>query len=214
MRVLELFSGTGSIGRAFERHGWEVISLDLDSKSGATIIGDFMKWDWTVYEPGYFQCVWSSPPCTAYSCARTTGKLPRDLEGSDRLVARVLECIAYFRPVTWWLENPGTGLLKTRAVVQGLPYHDTSYCVYGFLYKKFTRIWTNSSVELIPCCCHARPCEYFRQHRHHAQTAQRGPSRYMGVLKENDRCSLNQLHSMPPALCDAIAQEATRALRA
>jgi hypothetical protein len=60
--------------------------------------------------------------------------------------------------------------------------------------------------------CKATPCEYFARHGHHAQTAQRGPGRLRGALKDNDRCSLNQLHSMPPELCDEIALEATTAL--
>ncbi len=36
LRLLELFSGTGSIGRASEAQGWEVISLDNDPKAQAT----------------------------------------------------------------------------------------------------------------------------------------------------------------------------------
>ncbi len=63
-RCLELFAGTGSIGRAFERQGWEVVSLDLDPKAGATHTCDFMTFDWTIYPRDHFQCVWASPPCT------------------------------------------------------------------------------------------------------------------------------------------------------
>ena len=32
-RLLELFSGTGSVGRAFAELGWKVVSLDLDPKA-------------------------------------------------------------------------------------------------------------------------------------------------------------------------------------
>ena len=37
MRLLELFSGTGSIGRAFAAKGWEVVSVDLEPKFEPTL---------------------------------------------------------------------------------------------------------------------------------------------------------------------------------
>ena len=143
MRLLELFSGTGSIGRAFVDKGWDVISVDLDPKANATITTNLMTWDYKIHEPGYFHCVWASPPCTHYSIARTAAKTPRDLEGSDKLVRRVLEFIAYHNPSSYFLENPQSGLMKTRAVVEGLEFIDTSYCKYLFAYRKNTRFWTN-----------------------------------------------------------------------
>ena len=36
LRLLELFSGTGSVGRAFEAQGWEVISFDIDPRAEST----------------------------------------------------------------------------------------------------------------------------------------------------------------------------------
>jgi len=59
MRLLELFKGTGSIGKAFEN--WEIITLDIDPKSDADITADILTWDYSVYSPGYFDVVWEAP---------------------------------------------------------------------------------------------------------------------------------------------------------
>ena len=96
--MLELFSGTGSIGRAFAAIGWGVVSLDKDPRYNPTFCHDILTWDYEAYVPrDYFQFVWASPDCTQYSRARTTGKKPRDLEGADSLVRKCLEIITYFQ---------------------------------------------------------------------------------------------------------------------
>lgn len=214
-RLLELFSGTGSVGRAFQEAGWDVVSLDMDPKAGATINCDFMGWDWKQFVSKYFDCVWASPPCTHYSIARTRAKTPRDLEGSDRLVQRVLDCIEYFKPQTWFFENPQTGYLKGRKVVEGLRYRDVSYCVFGFPYRKPTRIWTNTDWDPPAMCRRTCPCELSRETGRHPKTAQRAPTKVGGVRRPSceDKCTQDQLYSMPPALCAEICREATRALR-
>ncbi len=43
--------------------------------------------------PPNIDLIWASPPCTHYSRVRTTAKTPRDLEGSDALVRKVLELV-------------------------------------------------------------------------------------------------------------------------
>ena len=53
MRILELFSGSGSLGQAFAQHGWEVTSLDSDVKTDAQIKTDILTWDYSVYPPGF-----------------------------------------------------------------------------------------------------------------------------------------------------------------
>ena len=46
---------------------------------------------------------------------------PRRLEEGDALVLRALEIMAHFDPLMWVIENPATGLLKTRPFMERLP---------------------------------------------------------------------------------------------
>ena len=43
----------------------------------------------------------------------------------------------------WVIENPATGLLKTRPFMERLPWVDVTYCKYGTPNRKQTRLWTN-----------------------------------------------------------------------
>lgn len=205
MRLLELFAGTGSIGRAFSERGWEVVSLDIDQKSAPTIVADILAWDYTAFPPGHFDMVWASPVCTMYSIARTTAKTPRDLVWADSLVARTLEIIDYYKPKYWAFENPQTGMLKGRAIVEGLPYKDCCYCRYNdFKYRKCTRVWGN--LQWSPRMCNKEtPCDDKARLGVHTMTAQRGPGRGRDGLKLGDKCSLGQLYSMPAELCTDLA---------
>ena len=74
--LLELFKGTGSVGRAFKAEGWEVVSLDLLPKFEPSICCNILQWDYrAAFPPGHFQFVWASPVCTEYSRALTTRPL-------------------------------------------------------------------------------------------------------------------------------------------
>ena len=55
MRVLELFSGTESVGKVARALGYDVISLDLID---ATICCDIMEWDYKQYPKGYFDDIY------------------------------------------------------------------------------------------------------------------------------------------------------------
>ena len=56
--ILELFSGTGSIGRAFADIGWDVVSLDRDPRYKPTICQDILTWDYELaYPRGSFQFI-------------------------------------------------------------------------------------------------------------------------------------------------------------
>ena len=97
MRILELFAGAGSVDKVFKEWGWQVVSLDRDMD--ADIKTDIMDWDYRTYEPGYFDVVWSSPPRTEYSRAKTVGV--RKIEEANQVVQRTLDIIHYMRPHYW-----------------------------------------------------------------------------------------------------------------
>ena len=51
---------------------------------------------------------------------------PRRLEEGDALVLRALEIMEHFDPLMWVIENPATGLLKTRPFMERLPWVDVT----------------------------------------------------------------------------------------
>ncbi len=172
MLLLELFSGTGSIGRAFREQGWDVFAVDLDPKTAADLHADVLNVPLSSLPP-QVDCVWASPPCTHYSIARTYAKTPRDLVGSDALVQKVLDLVAHYR-VPFFMENPHSGLLKGRAVVQGLPMQIVDYCRYGTAYRKRTAIWTNTDWQPArPLCRHDCASSVGLRHASKAQQAGR-----------------------------------------
>mgnify|MGYP000110653529 FL=1 len=194
--LLELFCGTKIIGKAFEARGWHVFSVDIDPKAEPSLVADVSTLRLEDL-PMHVDCIWASPPCTHYSRARTKAKTPRDLEGSDALVRKVLSIIKHFEEPDYFIENPHSGLMKTREVISGIPMCIVDYCKYGKPYRKRTSIWTNTSWEPSrPLCKH--DCAASEGNKH-TRSAQQGPAR-----STDSRYSLNELYSLPPELCDEI----------
>ncbi len=207
--LLELFSGTGSIGKAFKEAGWEVLSLDCNPSTSADIICNILDWEPPPdLKPDH---VHASPPCTEYSIAKTTGV--RDLELADRIARKTLEVIADLRPRTFTIENPWTGMMKGREFMKGLNHQMqvVTYCRYGMQYKKSTAIWTNLEWTPRPLRTKAHPCAHVVNGRH-AFTAQRGPCRRSwGETRKTDVFSRDQLYRIPAELCMELAMAATKA---
>ena len=197
MKLLELFSGTQSVGKVARELGFEVVCLDRDME--ADIKCDIMDWDYTVYEPGFFDVIWASPPCTEYSIAKTCGV--RNIELANMIVQRTLDIIGYFCPVFYIIENPQTGLLKNQDLLREFCFDDVDYCKYGMPYRKRTRMWNNiRSWKPIPLC--RKDCGHVDGNRH-METAQRGPSKGAPTTgKQRHRQS--ELYMVPPDLIREI----------
>ena len=158
VRVLDGFTGTGSIRKVCEQLGWECITVDIDKQFNPTHLCDMLEFDYKQYPKDYFDICTFSPPCTNYSKLKRCwfgrklkdGKIYTreqnaiDQDEADKLVLKSLEIIDYFNPQLWWIENPQTGDLKNRDIMKGIPYYDADYCMYSLWgYKKRTRFWTN-----------------------------------------------------------------------
>jgi len=200
MRVLELFSGTGSVGKCCKELGWDVVSVDLLLPADHQV--DIMDFDYKQYPKDNFDIVWASPPCTFYSNLQncwlgrkkkdgiilTKELLEEHRKESDKLIIKTLEIINYFNPELWFMENPQRGQLKDRDVVKGLNYYDVSYCMYSdWGYEKRTRIWTNKKDWNNLLCDKSGDCGNMIDN-HHKKTVSDVHSEY---IKKHSNCVQN-----------------------
>jgi site-specific DNA-cytosine methylase len=201
-----LFSGSGSVESAIQtlypNNVLEIVSIDCDPKSAATIVADirdFVRGELFTWQPGYFDVFWASPPCTQYSQAKSVGE--RDLDSADALVASALACLLYLKPRYWFIENP-RGMLPSRPLMLPFqPYlHYVSYCHYGEPVRKDTCVWTNAPVGKLRLCRKGSLCFTKQSTGCHAQTAQAGPSR----LVPGSGGAKNVYHIPQPLLRDLV----------
>ena len=174
MNVLELFSGTHSVGKICDELGWECISVD--NTMSATYEVDIMDFDYKMYPKGYFDIIWGSPPCQTFSKVRdvwigrktshfgdkviTSEMLYDDMiQNGVPLLNRLLEIINYHKPKFYFIENPATGKMKNY-VPDTMPFYIVDYCKYAnWGYKKRTQIWTNIKGFQPKVCDKNTPCD-------------------------------------------------------
>ena len=218
MRVLELFSGTRSVGKCCDELGYESISLDINDT--ADIKCDILEWDYKTYPKDYFDIIWASPPCASFSrlqyshIGRQSKRLGRKLtrediednmvENGDPIVLRTLEIIKYFNPELWFMENPQTGQLKGREYMKDISYYDVDYCMYSeWGYRKRTRIWTNKKDWNNLMCgrIHGHQCKNNRVGQRHILMLGHEKGKGLGL---KGRTTLQDRYRIPPDLIYSI----------
>lgn len=153
---MELFAGQRCIGRAFERDGHQVFSIDNDKRH--------INIDWyadigaitaeeVIERFGKPDIIWASPDCASYSIAAISHHRTRESDGNlapkseyakfcDSVNQNALKLIRELKPKYWFIENPRGGLRKM-AFMRDLPRYTVTYCRYGDDRMKPTDIWTN-----------------------------------------------------------------------
>lgn len=206
MKVLELFAGTRSISKAFEKRGYQTYSVEWNK--------DFENI--TLYEDinnltaekiielcdGVPNVIWASPDCTTYSIAgishhrkknNETGNLDPISDYAkfcDKTNKHVLDLIRELKPKYYFIENPRGGLRKMDFMKE-LPRYTITYCQYGDTRMKPTDIWTNHpNPKFKPVCKNGDSC-----HEAAPRGSQTGTQ---GIKGARERAII------PEALCEHI----------
>ena len=207
-KILELFSGTKSVSRAMVEF-WPdaaVTSVDASEEHAPDIVADIRTWDYSGFIPGHIDVVWASPPCTEFS--RANSRRLRDLEGADACVEATFRIIEHLRPAVWFVENPASGMTRPRPCMHRFAALavTTSYCRWGFPYRKHTCIWSNVPLEL-PACTRSTPCDHVRMNGHHAAVAQIGTATIHGLRIYGGPTEV--LWKVPGDLVHSLCRQAT-----
>lgn len=172
MKVLELFAGTRSIGKAFEVRGHEVYSVEWNKDfEDIDLYADIMTVtaEQIIQEFGRPDVIWASPDCTTYSVAAISRHRIKETNGNlapktpyagfcDMVNAHVVELIKELNPKYYFIENPVGGLRKMD-FMQELPRYTVTYCQYGERRQKPTDIWTNHpNPQFKPACKRGATC--------------------------------------------------------
>jgi hypothetical protein len=167
MKVLELFAGSRSIGKASEILGYEVFSSDLINFENIDYVTSILDFDINKL-PFQPDIIWASPPCTAFSVAAIgknwtkdgdnyIAKNPRAEFGLE-LVKKTIQIIEALKPTYFFIENP-RGMLRKMPIMNNLKRQGVTYCQYGDTRMKPTDIWTNSDKWIPrPMCKNGDDC--------------------------------------------------------
>ena len=206
MKILELFAGTQSIGKAFKDKGHEVFSVEWDkSFENITLYADILTVQARdiIKRFGYPDVIWASPDCSTYSVAAISHHRKQEESGNlapiseyakfcDKVNMHVLDLIEELKPKYYFIENPRGGLRKMD-FMKGLYRYTVTYCQYGDTRMKPTDIWTNHpDPRFKPMCKNGDSC--------HEKAPRGSRTGTQGIKGSKERSVI------PKELCDHIVK--------
>jgi len=211
MNVLELFSGSRSIGKEAEKRGHKVFSSDFVDFPNTDYVCDIKNFDINKIPFDKVDVLWASPPCESFSVASIghhwtkgevfTPKTENAKKGIKILLRtmEIIEALLESNPnMIWYVENPRGKMRKS-------PHWDTikhirqtiTFCQYTsgeeLPRMKPTDIWTNNlGWTPKPMCKNGDSC--------HVSAPRGSQSGTQGLKSYYDRSKI------PSKLCKEIVQ--------
>ena len=212
MKVLELFSGFEGISNAFREKGHECFTIDWDTRFPSSMHCDIskLKLEDLPEEWRHPDVVFIGTDCTTYSVAaiskhrrknKETGNLDPisdKAKFADDMNRHVKELIKEMNPKVQIWENP-MGAFRKMDFVSDLILNTTTYCKYGFTYRKQTDFPSNIDLHLKPPCKNGDSCH---------EKAPRGARTGLQAIKDP---ALKAIY--PPELCRHIVEECEKYIK-
>lgn len=185
INLLELFAGSRSVGKAAEKLGVNVFSVDWEEYEGIDLsidIESLMDSD-IPFTP---DVVWASPDCTTYTIAAISkhrnGVEPKSDYAkkcdsvNQHFIYLIKKWLTVNPKMVFFIENP-RGMLRHMKWMQEFKRYTVWYCQYGDDRAKPTDIWTNSKTWIPRPECHNykydKQGNIIKRHCHH-ESARRG----------------------------------------
>ncbi len=156
MKILELFAGSRSLGKAAEELGHKAFSVDWEAYDGIDLVKDISKMEINdiPFTPDF---VWMSPDCTSYSIAaisthrnRTEPKTEyaKFCDNTNQHAISLIKKWLEINPnMVFFIENP-RGMLRKMPWMQEFKRHTIWYCFAGE-----TEIITKNGIKQISTLC-------------------------------------------------------------
>ena len=155
LKILELFSGSRSLGNIADELGHCVFSVDWENYKNTDLVIDieYLKTDLIPFIP---DIIWASPDCTTYSIAAIsshrdgvtpTSEYAKKCDRTNESVIRLINSYLINNDVLFYIENP-VGMMRKMKFMKNIPRTTVWYCRYGDFRAKPTDIWSNNIYSL------------------------------------------------------------------
>lgn len=159
MKIIELFSGSGTLSKEFEKAGHEVFSIDIRKRKEVcepSLRKDILQVSIRDIPFNEVDVIWASPPCDVFSKASgdfhwTKDNQPKTKKCHDHLqiLKKCLALIEKLKPKIFFIENPDGKMKFQREITSFLVRNEgmikkINYSAYGFQLPKPTNLFTNA----------------------------------------------------------------------